>query len=149
MATEILKQTTTTKKRSEIISFFLTVAKHCVKLNNYNSSYAIKAGLSNAYVARLKKTWKKIPKKQIIFKEKLDSIFSSDSNFKSYKNRLFESSNQPFVVIPYLGLYSKYIFAIEENHKTFSGQILFFILFIFISFYLFLFIFISFILFLF
>eukprot|EP01091_Cochliopodium_minus_P020642 TRINITY_DN9088_c0_g1_i1.p1 TRINITY_DN9088_c0_g1~~TRINITY_DN9088_c0_g1_i1.p1 ORF type:complete len:670 (-),score=160.99 TRINITY_DN9088_c0_g1_i1:20-2029(-) len=121
VATEIVKGETK-KKRAEIICHFLSISKYCFYMHNYHSSYAILAGLNMGSITRLRKTWKSVPRKKILFKEKLDAIFSAECNYKNYKEKIKESSKQPYVVVPYLGLYTKYLFAIEESTKTFNND---------------------------
>ncbi len=43
-----------TKNRAKIVSFFLSVATHCLELRNFSAAMQILSGLNNASVGRLK-----------------------------------------------------------------------------------------------
>jgi hypothetical protein len=56
VASEILSQDDS-EKRVATVKYFVELAEICLKLNNFNALMEIIAGLGNASVHRLKKTW--------------------------------------------------------------------------------------------
>ena len=117
VASEILKLDSPSK-RADMISQFISISKACIKIFNFNSAYAILAGLGMTSVSRLKESWKRVPKKKILSKQKIDALYSMEDNYKNYKEKVMEACSQPHAIIPYLGLYSKYLFALEQGTKT-------------------------------
>lgn len=59
----------------------------------------------------------KISKQELQVFEDLKNVFSPNGNYKNYQNVLKEVR---LPAIPYIPLYSKYLFAIDENNPTFT-----------------------------
>lgn len=78
-----------TVARAELISHWIAVARECANLFNFNSAYAIVAGLSLTAVARLKQTWKRVSKPYMAKLEKLNALFATEGNYKNYRVRAF------------------------------------------------------------
>ena len=68
--------------RVAIIKRYITIAKKCYALNNFNTSMEIICGLNLACCQRLKTTWKAVPKKFINTFERLIQIYTPDNNYK-------------------------------------------------------------------
>ena len=115
-ATEILKRNDI-QLRADVISHFIKIADVLKELKNYNSCYAILAGLNLSSVSniRLKLTWSKVNKNTLSRYTKLMDFFSVTKNYKNYRE---EISKQTPPLIPYFALYPKYLFNIEENTDT-------------------------------
>merc|ERR1712054_519756 len=70
-------------------------------------------------VQRLKQTWKKVGKKLQGKLQDLNQLFQTQGNYRRYKEALSEAQQKEEPVIPYLGLYSKYLLAIETSSGNF------------------------------
>lgn len=108
--------------RVDVINHWIGVARLCVHLFNFNSAYAVIAGLNVTPVQRLKSSWKRVPKRFLKKKDKLDALYNMEQNYRNYKHALLVASeiSGDEAVVPYLGLYSKYLYAIEVSAPTFD-----------------------------
>eukprot|EP00761_Pharyngomonas_kirbyi_P003653 gb/GECH01003657.1/.p1 GENE.gb/GECH01003657.1/~~gb/GECH01003657.1/.p1 ORF type:complete len:531 (+),score=166.31 gb/GECH01003657.1/:1-1593(+) len=99
-------------KRSELMTKFIDVATELYSLNNFNGLYEIVAGLSNAAVYRLNRSWDKIndrSKQRFKFFEKL--VAPPYDNIK----KVMATAKPPSV--PMIGKYLFDFTFIEENSK--------------------------------
>jgi len=101
--------------RVKIIAFFITVAQICLEMQAFNTAYAVIAGLGNSSVERLKQTWGQVDKEALAVHKNLQVVFDMSKNYMNYRNLL---QNSPPPLVPYLGLYPKDLFAVEENIPT-------------------------------
>ena len=108
--------------RLDLINHWISIADSCVELFNFNSAYAILAGLSMTPVQRLKQTWKKVHKRTMTRYGKLNVLFQMEGNYKNMKDALVIALQSDEPVVPYLGLYSKYLLAIETAAPTFTEK---------------------------
>ncbi len=102
-------------ERATVIGKLIEVADACHELSNFNSSYAIVAGLTHPQLARLKLTWDVVNKASMKKFGRLLEQWDVSANYKRYRDSL-KSVAPPCV--PYLGLLGKDLFSIEENSKT-------------------------------
>jgi len=114
VATETVTRLDVTE-RAGVLSFFINVAYECYELKNFNTCFAIVAGLNNAAVSRLAKTWEKVPKKVRQRYEVLERLFEMTNNFASYRTA-YHLAQLPKV--PYLMIFPKDLIGIEENNPT-------------------------------
>jgi len=118
VATEIVTERTATG-RAKVISFFIKVAQICLEMQSFNTAYAVIAGLGNSSVERLKQTWALVEKDVLAKHKNLQNVFDMTKNYLNYRT-LLQASSPPLV--PYLGLYPKDLFAVEENVPTKNDQ---------------------------
>lgn len=104
--------------RARIIAFFINVAQVCLEMQAFNTAYGVIAGLGNSSVERLKATWGLVDKDVLEQYENLQEVFDMSKNYLNYRTVL-HCSVPPLV--PFLGLYPKDLFAIEENLPTRTG----------------------------
>uniref|UniRef100_A0A6B2LG31 Ras-GEF domain-containing protein n=1 Tax=Arcella intermedia TaxID=1963864 RepID=A0A6B2LG31_9EUKA len=105
------------QQRTSTVVFFLEVANKCVELGNFNGAMVIHAGLNAKSVSRLNFIWDNLPKKSNKILQNLNDLFSFERNYHSYREKFAESkANGP--AIPYLGIVSKDVFAVEESNPT-------------------------------
>eukprot|EP01102_Stenamoeba_stenopodia_P020892 TRINITY_DN8295_c0_g1_i1.p1 TRINITY_DN8295_c0_g1~~TRINITY_DN8295_c0_g1_i1.p1 ORF type:complete len:975 (+),score=198.96 TRINITY_DN8295_c0_g1_i1:278-3202(+) len=116
--TEILKKQTD-KDRANVIRQFVNIANHCRRLKNFNTCYAIVAGLGNSAISRLKQTWPKVSRKAKLKLQALLELFEMSYNFKNYREAL-RVSVAP--IIPYLGIFPKDLTSIEENNPDHAAN---------------------------
>lgn len=69
-------------------------------MKNFNSLFALLAGLNNTAVSRLKLSWEKAPKKDLAKFKKLMELVDNEGNYGAYR-RLIRKCRPPLV--PYLG----------------------------------------------
>ena len=108
---EVTRHTTSLSKRIEALSRFIRVAEVCLEYRNFNTSYALVAGMKLSPISRLKLTWAGLNRKIQVKWERLEELFSIEGNHKNYREAL-QTSTPP--LIPYLGLYSKDLIQIED-----------------------------------
>jgi hypothetical protein len=90
-----------------------------VAVNNFSSALAIFCAFNATPITRLKESWLKLSirtKKQL---HDLTHLFSLDYNYKVYR-RALEQATPP--LIPYMGLYGKFLFSIEENIESITDE---------------------------
>ncbi len=105
-------------QRAEYIVYFLKAADHLQNvLANYNASYAIISALSDASVERLKLTWSRVSQPFLALHSKLQELWSVSRNFARYREELHRAKALP-PAIPYCGLLSKDLFAVQENNRS-------------------------------
>jgi len=119
VATEIVSCERQVQQRAALIHKFIRIAAICLELRSFNTAYAIVAGLENSSVCRLKITWGHVPKEGQTTFNFLKHVFDMSKNYNNYRTVL-QQANPPLV--PYLGLYPKDLFAIEENVPTKQEQ---------------------------
>ena len=105
-------------QRAEYIVFFLKIADHLQNvLANYNASYAVISALSDASVERLKLTWSRVSQSFLALHGRLQEVWSVSRNFARYREELHRAKALP-PAIPYCGLLSKDLFAVQENNRS-------------------------------
>eukprot|EP00026_Physarum_polycephalum_P004655 Phypoly_transcript_04677.p1 GENE.Phypoly_transcript_04677~~Phypoly_transcript_04677.p1 ORF type:complete len:679 (+),score=84.77 Phypoly_transcript_04677:169-2037(+) len=98
--------------RASAIEKIISVAEYLRHLQDFHGAYAITAGLGHYTIARLHMTLEKVSKRAKHTLAALQELFNSESNHKNYRDVL-QHAKPPYV--PYLGLYSKDLFVVEEN----------------------------------
>ncbi|KAI8815016.1 ras guanine nucleotide exchange factor domain-containing protein [Cladochytrium replicatum] len=109
------------RNRVTILKRWIYIAHLCVGWNNFSTVFQIVAGLNVGAVARLKKTWKALPKKYWDVWTILNHLASSEGSYKTYRASL-ESVRQKSAeapVMPYLGLTLKDLTFAEDGNQTF------------------------------
>ncbi|KAJ3442232.1 ras guanine nucleotide exchange factor i-related [Anaeramoeba flamelloides] len=114
VSTEIIKGETIRKRVSTVI-YFINLAEHLRKLNNFDSLIAVLSGLKSSAVYRLKFTFQDLPTKQTETKNRLDSEMSSEQSYKKYRG-ILHAANPP--CIPYLGVYLTDLTFIEDGNPN-------------------------------
>ncbi|XP_043914071.1 ras-specific guanine nucleotide-releasing factor RalGPS1 [Protopterus annectens] len=90
----------TLKRRAEILSHFVKIAKKLLDLNNLHSLMAVVSALQSAPIFRLTKTWALVSRKDKTTFEKLDYLLSKEDNYK--RTRDYIRSLKMVPTIPYL-----------------------------------------------
>jgi len=81
------------KVRTELLRYFIKIAKHCHNIKNFNTLFEIVEALSVAPVQRLVKTWKNLPNKYKSNWLELLDVVSPQDNFVLYREVL-RSNNE-------------------------------------------------------
>jgi len=113
------------KTRVRLVKEFMVIALHCIKMNNYETLFAISLAMSHPAITRLKRTWSLV-KKSTRWKD-IDILTSSAYNYKAYRTAILDILNKPkkqneaqiqYFVLPYFGLYLKDLTFIEDGNPN-------------------------------
>eukprot|EP01090_Pellita_catalonica_P010967 TRINITY_DN2242_c0_g1_i1.p1 TRINITY_DN2242_c0_g1~~TRINITY_DN2242_c0_g1_i1.p1 ORF type:complete len:438 (+),score=49.62 TRINITY_DN2242_c0_g1_i1:417-1730(+) len=101
--------------RAKAISHFVHTAFYLKDLNNFNSLFAICMALESTPIQRLRKSWDRA---KVGKYNQLKEILNPDKNYSVYR-ALLRKAELPLV--PYLALYSKDLFSLEEAMKNWTS----------------------------
>eukprot|EP01102_Stenamoeba_stenopodia_P019570 TRINITY_DN742_c0_g1_i1.p1 TRINITY_DN742_c0_g1~~TRINITY_DN742_c0_g1_i1.p1 ORF type:complete len:861 (-),score=153.82 TRINITY_DN742_c0_g1_i1:1728-4310(-) len=87
-------------KRADKMKYFIRVASECYKLSNLNGVMEIIAGLSNASIIRLKRTWEALEPQSLAAYQDMKSLM--ENNFLKFRQHL-QSCSPP--CLPYMGVF--------------------------------------------
>ncbi|KAJ3021952.1 RasGEF [Thoreauomyces humboldtii] len=109
------------KTRVSLVKRFIHVAHMCYSWGNFNTVFEIVAGLNLAPVARLKRTWKALPKKYAEVWDHLNAVVSSENSYKTYRAALRHAQQQDAkeAILPYLGVTLSDLTFAEDGNPTF------------------------------
>ncbi|XP_039292544.1 ras-GEF domain-containing family member 1B [Nilaparvata lugens] len=112
VATHISQQTKS-KGRAKALHLWIEVARHCLQINNFNSLMAILAGVNLPPIARLKKTWSRVDRQELVI---LEAAMGPSSQFSGYRSLLQDAvQSPPQLLVPFFSLFVKdAYFLIEE-----------------------------------
>jgi hypothetical protein len=114
---EILKEELL-PSRVNAIESAISVMSSLVKLRNFYGALMVFSALSHSAIGRLKLSWEKIGKKKLKKMKKCEGLFSSEFNWKGYRDALAQSVPP---AIPNLSLYLQDVTFIEEGNQDFVG----------------------------
>mmetsp|Transcript_21541 Transcript_21541/g.64107 ORF Transcript_21541/g.64107 Transcript_21541/m.64107 type:complete len:1164 (+) Transcript_21541:247-3738(+) len=117
-AAEILFPTKA-KERAAMITKFIKVAEHCLKLGNFFSLFAVLGALCFPEVARLRSAWERVPEKSKRVQAELELVMDPSRNMKVYRDRLATFDDDPRV--PFLPLHLKDLVFANEAGSTWDG----------------------------
>jgi len=107
------------EKRADMLRQLIRLSWECMRLNNFNTSYAILAGLNSTAISRLRRTWSRVSHRLMERFRELERLFDFKQNHRNYRVAL--QTKQP-PLIPFLGIYTKDIFTIDENNPDFTER---------------------------
>ncbi|KAJ6232114.1 hypothetical protein M0813_05269 [Anaeramoeba flamelloides] len=90
------------KVRIQVLKKMLLILLECKKVNNFMAVQEIIAGLNNAAIYRLKRTWGSIPKKLLDDWQEVNSLMSNDNSYRLIRLEL-KKIVPP--ALPYIGMY--------------------------------------------
>ncbi|KAI9323266.1 ras guanine nucleotide exchange factor domain-containing protein [Dichotomocladium elegans] len=102
-----------TKKRANIIKYWVQVAERCREMNNFNTSMAILSAFDSSAIGRLYRTWEVVGSKSRASLNGLRKVFGANRNFAEYRT-LIHSVNPP--CIPFLGVYLQDMTFIQDGN---------------------------------
>ncbi|KAI8895453.1 ras guanine nucleotide exchange factor domain-containing protein [Globomyces pollinis-pini] len=89
------------QNRFQVLGFFIHVANHCLKYDDFSGLKAIVSGLQSGPIYRLTRTWEMLGRKEKELYQKLTEVTSIDNNNEKYRRKI-TGSKRP--CIPYLGI---------------------------------------------
>ena len=105
-------------RRAQIIKQFIKIAYHCYKeTQNYNSMFAITAGLDHGSVKRLRSTWERVNSKYMKQFIEMNSVMDPTMNFRRYRNLISNASSRP-PLIPIYPMVNKDLTFIDLGNET-------------------------------
>ncbi|CEP11329.1 hypothetical protein [Parasitella parasitica] len=106
---------TDTKKRAQLLKYWIKVGDACLQLNNYNTLMAIRSALDSTSIVRLRKTWDYLSPKYKIMWEPIYRATDSQRNFAEYRQRL-KTTIAP--CLPFLGVYLTDMTFIDDGNAA-------------------------------
>ncbi|TCD70915.1 hypothetical protein EIP91_001224 [Steccherinum ochraceum] len=91
-----------TKKRTNLVKFFIKLADRCTSLQNFSTSRSILAALDSSTISRLHQTWSGLPQKNRMQLDTIRKLADHARNYHEYRSRL---RNTAPPAVPFLGLY--------------------------------------------
>ncbi|KAJ5077753.1 ras guanine nucleotide exchange factor i-related [Anaeramoeba ignava] len=113
----------TTKKIRDRVKMFQRFIKlgECFRaINNFNGLMAILSGLNDSSVYRLKFTREEIPRRDKTTLQDLDTLMSTESSYKVYRETLSKSA----ICVPYLGVFLTDLTFIEEGNRDYLANLI-------------------------
>jgi len=102
-------------RRAKAICRFIKICTASLRLNSFNTVFAILAGLNNTAISRLKLTWERVPRKYMRRFKELMGLVSDGKNHSTYRQELLKARPP---IVPYLALFSRDLFGVEESNST-------------------------------
>eukprot|EP00842_Homolaphlyctis_polyrhiza_P007082 jgi/Hompol1/963/HPOL_005471-RA len=87
--------------RGGIIRYFIKIADNCLALGNFNTAFAVQAGLQCAAIMRLKQSWQTLSPKIRMRFEAITKLTDPSRNFGEYRTQLRRAA---LPAIPFIGL---------------------------------------------
>merc|ERR1712137_766858 len=107
------------KRRAAIITHFISIAKCCFDIRNYNAVFEIIAGLDSTAISptRLKKTWKWVKTNRKIYNTylHLSTFIQPSPNYENYRS-IVKDSKRP--CMPFFGVVSRDITMINVGNES-------------------------------
>ena len=121
----VLEEKRSLTKRVKVIKQLIRIANVAMKLNNFNTLFAILSGLSHSSVGRLRNCWDKVPSKDMKKLAKLKQIMDPSRNFYNFRQKLLEilrQNNGAFIIIPFFPLVKKDLSFIWLANQTYVNS---------------------------
>ncbi|VDM33083.1 unnamed protein product [Hydatigera taeniaeformis] len=115
---EILKYPAV-NKRTEVLSYFIKLAKHLVEVNNLYSAMSIVSALQVECIYRLRLTWSGLGHRERAAYRRLEELFGQQDNCRLLREH---TAAMPLPGIPYLGLYLSDLIYTNVAHPRINGQ---------------------------
>ncbi|KPM06284.1 rap guanine nucleotide exchange factor 2-like protein [Sarcoptes scabiei] len=122
---QVLGEKRSISKRVKAIKQLIRIATLAMKLNNYNTLFAIISGLMHLSVSRLKSCWDKVPSKHLKQLQKLQQLMDPSRNFYNFRQQLMQKlreDNGALIIIPFFPLVKKDLSFIWLANQTFINS---------------------------
>nr|CDS28469.1 ral guanine nucleotide exchange factor with pH [Hymenolepis microstoma] len=115
---EILKYSAV-NKRTEMLSYFIKLAKRLVDVNNLYSAMSIISALQVECIYRLRLTWSGLGHRERASYRRLEELFGQQENCRLLREH---TASMRLPGIPYLGLYLSDLIYTNVAHPRINGQ---------------------------
>ncbi|KAL7056884.1 hypothetical protein AAHC03_019185 [Spirometra sp. Aus1] len=115
---EILKYPAV-NKRTEVLSYFIKLAKRLVEMNNLYSAMSIVSALQVECIYRLRRTWAGLGHRERSANRRLEELFGQQDNCRLLREH---TAAMRLPGIPYLGLYLSDLAYTNVAHPRINGQ---------------------------
>ena len=124
VATQILQQSRS-RVQVEVMERFLTIAHTCVNLLNFNTTFAIVAGLNTAPIQKLVRAWKLLSKTHLELWRRLNILANNEGNYCTFR-RCMTGAVVPGCTpsVPYLGMFLTDLTFLEDGNESWSLDLL-------------------------
>lgn len=122
---QVLGEKRSITKRVKAIKQLIRIATLAMKLNNYNTLFAILSGLMHLSVSRLKSCWDKVPTKHLKQLQKLQQLMDPSRNFYNFRQQLMQKlreDNGASIIIPFFPLVKKDLSFIWLANQTYINS---------------------------
>lgn len=122
---QVLGEKRSLAKRVKAIKQLIRVATLSMKLNNYNTLFAILSGLMHLSVSRLKSCWDRVPTKHMKQLQKLQQLMDPSRNFYNFRQQLMQKlreDNATTIIIPFFPLVKKDLSFIWLANQTYVNS---------------------------
>ncbi|OTF78279.1 rap guanine nucleotide exchange factor 2-like protein [Euroglyphus maynei] len=119
---QVLGEKRSVTKRVKAIKQLIRIATLAMKLNNYNTLFAIISGLMHLSVSRLKSCWDKVPAKHLKQLQKLQQLMDPSRNFYNFRQQLMQKLREDkggSIIIPFFPLVKKDLSFIWLANQTY------------------------------
>jgi len=113
VSTEILSQTGTPKMML-MLRLWIGIAYQCFLMRNYGSTFEIVYGITRHPVSRLEFLFNAMSQSTISNLQQMKEFISPVQNFRKYRQSLKDAVAKGVAVIPYFGVMTRDIFALEN-----------------------------------
>lgn len=122
---QVLGEKKSLTKRVKAIKQLIRIATLAMKLNNYNTLFAILSGLMHLSVSRLKSCWDRVPAKHQKQLQKLQQLMDPSRNFYNFRQQLMQKlrqDNGASIIIPFFPLVKKDLSFIWLANQTYVNS---------------------------
>ena len=119
---QVLGEKRSITKRVKAIKQLIRIATLAMKLNNYNTLFAILSGLMHLSISRLKSCWDKVPAKHLKQLQKLQQLMDPSRNFYNFRQQLMQKLRDDkgaSIIIPFFPLVKKDLSFIWLANQTY------------------------------
>ena len=112
------------RRRVQLVQFFIKLAGFCLRLNNFESTFAIVAGLGHSAVVRLNATWARVSPKYKKLLEDYRELFDPSRNMSRYRNQVtrLQREGRLCPAIPLFPLVKKDLAFVHLGNSTFVSE---------------------------
>jgi hypothetical protein len=102
LVTDTILQFEEPKKRALAIKQWITIARHCHDLGNFDTIFAVMGSLNNTMIRRLEKTWGLVSPKTMLIFEEFQQLTDFHKNYSELRKQL---STRASPCVPFVGMY--------------------------------------------
>jgi hypothetical protein len=110
------------KKRVKVVAYWIQALDRLEELRNFAGMLDVYLGLSHRMVARLTKTWKKLPAKADMRLQHVRLLFSTSDNFAQYRRSIKHAARRSEPYLPAPPIFLKDLLFMDEGNPTYGPE---------------------------